>query len=217
MTRSASWPPSSTAKEMTLSSGTCASSIWFHSARGIKEMINRCPVAPARYLFGSAQVSELVSKLNIHVAIGAGMVYGYHVGGVGAKWEYLIDGPGAYSRPREGAASTCQPLLCSALLCSALLCSALLCKHGLSSNTMALTTSGLCHSDGAGAFGRRRRWSRRGSAVRRGLRAHPGPQHEVLQAEVQKTTRKTCHESLHSALVRSRSSPPPSSTAGVCH
>jgi class 3 adenylate cyclase len=39
------------------------------------------------------EISELVAKLNIHVAIGAGMVYGYHVGGVGRKWEYLIDGP----------------------------------------------------------------------------------------------------------------------------
>ena len=39
------------------------------------------------------EISELVAKLNIHVAIGAGMVYGYHVGGVGKKWEYLIDGP----------------------------------------------------------------------------------------------------------------------------
>ena len=39
------------------------------------------------------EISELVAKLNIHVAIGAGMVYGYHVGGVGQKWEYLIDGP----------------------------------------------------------------------------------------------------------------------------
>lgn len=39
------------------------------------------------------EISELVAKLNIHVAIGAGMVYGYHVGGVAGKWEYLIDGP----------------------------------------------------------------------------------------------------------------------------
>ena len=31
------------------------------------------------------------SDLNIHVAIGAGLIYGYYVGG--DKWDYLIDGP----------------------------------------------------------------------------------------------------------------------------
>jgi len=39
------------------------------------------------------EVARLVSELDIHVAIGAGMVYGYHVGGQANKWEYLIDGP----------------------------------------------------------------------------------------------------------------------------
>ena len=60
------------------------------------EMVNRQRDVVARAGerdFGDDEVSELVAKLNIHVAIGAGMVYGYHVGGVGRKWEYLIDGP----------------------------------------------------------------------------------------------------------------------------
>jgi class 3 adenylate cyclase len=52
-------------------------------------------VAKAGELEFDDEVSELIAKLNIHVAIGAGMIYGYHVGGGGnpAKWEYLIDGP----------------------------------------------------------------------------------------------------------------------------
>jgi class 3 adenylate cyclase len=41
----------------------------------------------------SDEIAALVSKLNIHIAIGAGEVYGYHVGGVGGKWDYLISGP----------------------------------------------------------------------------------------------------------------------------
>ena len=39
------------------------------------------------------EIAKLVSKLNIHIAIGAGEVYGYHVGGVSGKWDYLISGP----------------------------------------------------------------------------------------------------------------------------
>lgn len=59
------------------------------------EMTNRQRdvVARASEQHFEDEISELVAKLNIHVAIGAGMVYGYHVGGVAGKWEYLIDGP----------------------------------------------------------------------------------------------------------------------------
>ena len=59
------------------------------------EMTNRQRdvVARASERHFEDEISELVAKLNIHVAIGAGMVYGYHVGGVAGKWEYLIDGP----------------------------------------------------------------------------------------------------------------------------
>lgn len=39
------------------------------------------------------EISRLVSALNIHIAIGAGEVFGYHVGGVESKWDYLISGP----------------------------------------------------------------------------------------------------------------------------
>jgi hypothetical protein len=38
-------------------------------------------------------LQQLQSDLNIHVAVGAGVIYGYHVGGVDSKWHYVIDGP----------------------------------------------------------------------------------------------------------------------------
>eukprot|EP01051_Picozoa_sp_SAG22_P016830 SAG22_NODE_2466_length_2540_cov_2.037280_2_plen_51_part_01 len=36
------------------------------------------------------EISLLISKLNIHIAIGSGETFGYHVGGVDNKWDYLI-------------------------------------------------------------------------------------------------------------------------------
>ena len=44
-------------------------------------------------LFEKSELQELQADLGIHVAIGAGLVYGYHVGGTGDKWHYVIDGP----------------------------------------------------------------------------------------------------------------------------
>ena len=65
------------------------------AARVSVQMVNKQKqlVARAGEQHFEDDVSRLVAELNIHVAIGAGMVYGYHVGGVDKKWEYLIDGP----------------------------------------------------------------------------------------------------------------------------
>ena len=38
-------------------------------------------------------IQQLQDELNIHVAVGAGLIYGYHAGGVDNKWHYVIDGP----------------------------------------------------------------------------------------------------------------------------
>eukprot|EP01050_Picozoa_sp_SAG11_P007323 SAG11_NODE_606_length_8231_cov_5.017462_2_plen_1689_part_00 len=38
------------------------------------------------------EIGKLVGKLNIHIAIGSGDTFGYHVGGVDNKWDYLISG-----------------------------------------------------------------------------------------------------------------------------
>eukprot|EP01052_Picozoa_sp_SAG31_P005472 SAG31_NODE_241_length_19364_cov_17.168544_5_plen_1221_part_00 len=41
---------------------------------------------------GLDEISKLISKLNIHIAIGAAETFGYHVGGVDNKWDFLISG-----------------------------------------------------------------------------------------------------------------------------
>eukprot|EP01043_Picozoa_sp_COSAG02_P067885 COSAG02_NODE_11070_length_1801_cov_1.091657_4_plen_106_part_00 len=38
-------------------------------------------------------VQQLQADLNIHVAVGTGLINGYHTGGVGGKWHYVIEGP----------------------------------------------------------------------------------------------------------------------------
>jgi class 3 adenylate cyclase len=65
------------------------------AARVSVQMVNKQKqvVARAQEKRYEDDISRLVAELNIHVAIGSGMVYGYHVGGVDRKWEYLIDGP----------------------------------------------------------------------------------------------------------------------------
>lgn len=51
--------------------------------------------AAAGYGAGSdAGIQQLQDALDIHAAVGSGLVYGYHVGGgPGDKWHYVVDGP----------------------------------------------------------------------------------------------------------------------------
>ena len=43
---------------------------------------------------GGGGIQQLQDALNIHAAVGSGLIYGYHVGGgAGNKWHYVIDGP----------------------------------------------------------------------------------------------------------------------------
>ena len=43
---------------------------------------------------GDASIQELQDALDIHAAVGSGLIYGYHVGGGATdKWHYVVDGP----------------------------------------------------------------------------------------------------------------------------